>query len=159
MSRARAVLISLAMGENPSLGTFGASDFVDRALTQIPTYFGKLKLLADLRDDSTGRYIETLAMFVYGKQLHVVLEERHREVFFAWLGLDLATQSAEIAQYLAGDDADQSMLTEQWIHERRYEPLIPPAAREVERILFVSDLTTILRLLQKPHISLPGRSP
>ena len=37
------------------------SDFVEYALAQIPTYFGKLALLADLRDETRGRYIDSLA--------------------------------------------------------------------------------------------------
>jgi hypothetical protein len=124
------------------------SDFVDLALSKIPSSFGKLTFLAGLRDDSTGRYTDPLAALAYGKVLDAVLERRHREIFFAWLVLDLATQSTQVAQHLAVDDKDQNTLIEQWIQERLYEKLIPSAAGEVERKLFVSDLMTILLLLQ-----------
>jgi hypothetical protein len=134
------------MGENAS-GTLGVSDFVDLALATIPSTFGKLTFLAGLRDESTGCYTDPLAALLYGNQLDAVLEQRHRQFFLAWLGLDLATQTTQVAQYLAVDDEDKNRLVEQWIKERRYEKLAPPAAREVERKLFVSDLITILLLL------------
>ncbi len=109
------------------------ADFVDLAISKISTSFGKLTLLAGLRDENTGHYTDTLAALVYGKGLDAVLEQRHRDLFLAWLGLDLATQATQV---------------EQWIQQRLYEKLIPPAAREVERKLFVSNLVTILLLLQ-----------
>ncbi len=145
------------MEENPSLSAFGASDFVDLALEQIPTYIGRLKLLADLRDERTGCYTDPLAVLLYGKRLEAILEQRHRELFFAWLRLDLATQTTQVAHYLGANDHGQNTWIEQWIQKRLYERLIPPAAREVERKLFVSDMMTILLLLQgKPHS--PGES-
>jgi len=124
------------------------SDFVDLAISTIPSTFGKLTFLAGLRDESTGRYTDPLAALLYGNQLDGVLEQRHRQFFLAWLGLDLATQTTQVAQYLAVDDENENTLVEQWIKETLYEKLIPPAAREVERKLFVSDLMTILLLLQ-----------
>jgi len=124
------------------------SDFVDLAISKIPSLFGKLTFLAGLRDESTGRYTDPLAALLYGNQLGAVLEQRHGGFFLAWLGLDLATQTTQVAQYLAVDDEDKTTLVKQWIKERGYEKLAPPAAREVERKLFVSDLITILLLLQ-----------
>ena len=135
-------------GSKRILGTFGASDFVDLAISKIPSSFGQLTFLAGLRDESTGRYTDPLAALLYGKQLDTVIEQRHRELFLVWLGLDLAAQTTQVAEYLAVDDEDQNTLVEQWIEERLYEKLIPPAAREVERKFFVSNLVTILLLLQ-----------
>jgi len=68
------------------------ADFVDLAISKIPTSFGKLTLLAGFRDENTGRYTDTLAALVYGERLDAILEQRHRDLFLAWLGLDLATQ-------------------------------------------------------------------
>ena len=124
------------------------ADFVDLAISKIPTSFGKLTLLAGLRDENTGHYTDTLAALVYGKGLDAVLEQRHRDLFLAWLRLDLATQATQVEQYITVDGENQYSLNEQWIQQRLYEKLIPPAAREVERKLFVSNLVTILLLLQ-----------
>ena len=135
-------------GKKRILGALNVSDFVDLAISTIPSSFGKLTFLAGLRDESTGRYTDPLAALLYGNQLDAVLERRHREFFLVWLGLDLVTQTTQVAQYLAVDDEVKTTLVKQWIKERRYEKLAPPAAREVERKLFVSDLITILLLLQ-----------
>ena len=124
------------------------ADFVDLAISKIPTSFGKLTLLASLRDENTGHYTDTLAALVYGKRLGAILEQRHRELFLAWLGLDLSTQTTQVEQYITVDGENQYSLNEQWIQQRLYEKLIPPAAREVERKLFVSNLVTILLLLE-----------
>jgi hypothetical protein len=124
------------------------ADFVDLAISKIPTSFGKLTSLASLRDENTGHYTDTLAALVYGKSLDAVLEQRHRDLFLAWLGLDLATQATQVEQYITVDSANQYSLNEQWIQQKLYERLIPPAARKVERRLFVSNLVTILLLLQ-----------
>jgi hypothetical protein len=124
------------------------ADFVDLAISKIPTSFGKLTLLAGLRDANTGHYTDTLAALVYGKRLDAILEQRHRDLFLAWLGLDLATQATQVEQYITVDGENQYSLNERWIQQRLYEKLIPPAAREVERKLFVSNLVTILLLLQ-----------
>ena len=123
------------------------SNFMDLALTQIPTYFGKLVLLADLRDQATVQVIDPLAVLACEKPLDGVFERRHRELF-AWLCLDLTTQITDVAQYLTVDGEDESTRVEQWIRERLYERLIPPSATPVERSLFVSDLMATLLLLQ-----------
>src|ERR1700688_1387518 len=101
------------------------SDFVDLAISKIPSLFGKLTFLAGLRDESTGRYTDPLAALLYGNQLGAVLEQRHGGFFLAWLGLDLATQTTQVAQYLAVDDEDKTTLVKQWIKERGYEKLAP----------------------------------
>ena len=114
-------------------------------------------MLAGLRDENTGLYTDTLAALVYGKGLAAVLEQRHRDLFLDWLGLELATQATQVEQYIIVDDEDQYNSTEQWISKRLYEKLIPPAARAVERKLFVSNLVTILLLLQG-RLRYPGES-
>ena len=124
------------------------ADFVDLAISKIPTSFGKLTLLASLRDENTGHYTDTLAALVYGKGLAAVLDQRHRDLFLEWIGLELATQATQVEQYITVDGEDQYNSSEQWINKRLYEKLIPPAAREVERKLFVSNLVTILLLLE-----------
>jgi hypothetical protein len=123
-------------------------EFLDLAISKIPSSFEKLTFLAGLRDESTGRYTDPLAALLYGEGLDALLGRRHRELFSLWLGLDLAAQTTEVAQYLAVENEEQNTLIEQWIQERLYEKLIPAAAKEVERKLFVSDLVTILLLLQ-----------
>ena len=100
-------------GKKRILGALDVSDFVDLAISTIPPSFGKLTFLAGLRDESTGRYTDPLAALLYGNQLDAVLEQWHREFFLVWLGLDLATQTTQVAQYLAVDDEVKTTLVKQ----------------------------------------------
>ena len=70
-------------GKKRILGALDVSDFVDLAISKIPSSFGKLTFLAGLRDESTGRYTDPLAALLYGGGLDAVLGRRHRELFSA----------------------------------------------------------------------------
>jgi hypothetical protein len=87
--------------ENPS-DKFGASDFVNLALSPIPSKFGRLVLPADLRDHETDQ----LTKMLYGKeQIDEALRQKHREVFFVWLSLSPTAQMEDVAEYLANEAA------------------------------------------------------
>jgi hypothetical protein len=62
--------------------TFNASVFLDRALSRILSTFGNLVFLADLRD-YTGPIVE---LPFRKKQIDRALQQKHREIFFIWLG-------------------------------------------------------------------------
>jgi hypothetical protein len=130
-----------------------AADFVDLALSRIPSAFGKLAFVAGLRQMNPDRDYYPAAIAAYGKeQIDAACRWKHREIFYAWQCAPLATQTEEVAQYLAdqgnGDNAPIAQTIQQWIQERSYEKLIPEAAGEQERDLFSSDLRAILQLLQ-----------
>jgi hypothetical protein len=60
---------------------FDASDFVNLALSPIPSTFGRLVLMAESLDHTT----DELAELLYGKeQIAAALEQKHRDIFFAW---------------------------------------------------------------------------
>jgi hypothetical protein len=127
---------------------FDASDFVNLALSQIPSKFGRLVLLADLRDKNN----DELANMLYGKeQIDEALRRKHREVFLAWLGLSLTAQMEDVAEYLANEsgknDTTIEKLIHQWVQEKLHERLRPTAAGESEWRLFSGDLQAILQLL------------
>jgi hypothetical protein len=137
------------MEERKPFHEFDASDFVNLALSPSPSTFGRLVLLADLRDHDTN----PLAVELYGKaQIDAALERKHREIFFAWLGLSRAAETEEVADYLAdqagNQDATTAQLVHRWIQEKLYEKLSPTVASEPERELFSSGLRAILQLLQ-----------
>jgi hypothetical protein len=120
-------------------------DAMNLALSRLST-FGKLLLLADLRDRSP----DPLAERLHGKeQTQAALQQKHREIFLAWLGLNLAAQMTEVAEYLTTHCGNhKAQLVQQWVDERLYEKLIPAAASEGEWVLFTSDLRIILQLLE-----------
>ena len=69
-------------GQNP-FDKFDASDFVNLALSPVPSEFGRLVLLADLRDHDNDQ----LADMLYGKgTIDGAFRQKHREIFarLAW---------------------------------------------------------------------------
>ena len=142
------------MTEQNPFDKFDASDFVNLALTPIPSKLGRLVLLADMRDHDTDQ----LAEMLYGKeQIEEALRQKHHEVFFAWLGLSLTAQMEDVAEYLANEggnnDTTVAKLIHQWVQEKSYERLRPTAAGESEWRLFSGDLQAILRLLLRRGFS------
>jgi hypothetical protein len=125
-----------------------ASDFVNLALSPIPSKLGRLVLLADLRDHNNDQ----LANMLYGKeQIDGALRQKQRDIFAAWLGLSLAARMADVADYLAnegGNDTAIAKLVQRWVEDKLYERLRPTEAGESEWRLFSSDLRAILQLLQ-----------
>ena len=138
------------MAEQSFLDNFGPLDFVSLAVSAIPSTFVKLAFLASLKDGTDGgHYRDPLAGILYGEEeIEAALQGKHREIFSNWLGLGLAAQMAEVAEYLAGQDEDHNALISIWLHDKVYESLIPTAVSQAERNLFTSDLKAILQLLQ-----------
>ncbi len=137
------------MVEKDFVGEFDASDFVNLALSPIPSAFGQLVFLADLLRDHN---VDPLAELLYGKeQIDAALQAKHCEIFSAWLGISLAMQMADVAEYLACEcgtnDTTIANLLQRWIHENLQERLRPAAASASEWGLFSSDLQAVLGLL------------
>jgi hypothetical protein len=127
------------MTKQNGLDQFDASDFVDASLSTIPSTFGKLVFMAGLL---RGRHVE---------QIDSALRRKHREIFFAWLGLSLMAQMADVRVYLAeecrNNDTTIAKLIQQWVQENLYERLRPAAATESEWALFSCDVRATLQLL------------
>jgi len=127
----------------------GISDFVDRALSRIPSTFGKLAFLASLRDEHSGRYGDSLAVLLYGReQTEACLKQKHGDTFFAWLRLALAAQTADLTKCLASSNSDQNPFSASWFDEKLPEKLIPGAASELDYALFMGNLRAALASLQ-----------
>ena len=137
------------MAEQTFLDNFGPLDFVNLAVSAIPSTFVKLAFLASLKDGTDGHYRDPLAGILYGEEkIDAALQRKHREVFSGWLGLGLAEQMVEVAAYLGAQDEDHHSLISIWLHDKVYESLIPTAVSQAERSLFSSDVKTILQVLQ-----------
>jgi len=71
-------------------------------------------------------------------------------VFSEWLAYSLAEQKADLDDFLRG----QGHIPGQpfnWSASLPYRAVIPPAARDVERQLYLADLETLLELLKAEH--------
>jgi hypothetical protein len=136
---------------------FDALDFVNLALSPIPSKFGRLVALADMRDHNNDQ----LADMLYGKeQIDDALQQQHCEIFFAWLGLGLAAKMADVAEYLAtegGTDTAITKLVQRWVQDKLHERLRPAMVGESDWELFSSELETILQLLT-PRLGFSGGS-
>jgi len=64
----------------------------------------------------------------------------HHQVFSQWLRFSLEEQKMDLEEYLRAGGGPA--------HAPHYGDLVPPAARNVERELYLTDLETLLELLK-----------
>ena len=123
-----------------------------KTLSQVPTQFGRLALLASLRNTATGRYSHEELLRILGPEgTDRALCNSHHQVFSEWLKFSLAEQKADLDDYLSMAGGSRAAFD--------YRHLIPPTARDVERQLYLTDLETLLELLKYEHgdvFSIPG---
>ena len=119
-------------------------------LLQIPTVFGRLAFLASLRNAVTGKYCDDSLNSLQGSEdADRTLRHSHYRVFSQWLAFSLAEQRGDISEYLSG--LGRGWARPNWSSAAQYRQLIPAAAREVERQLYLADLETLLELLKAEH--------
>jgi hypothetical protein len=118
-------------------------------LARVPTVFGRLLLLANLRDPQTGRYAHPAFSEVLGaEEADRILRHSHHQVFSQWLCFSLGEQKEDLAEFLGEPEARTRFAS--------YRNLPPATAHEVERLLYLTDLETLLELL---HVERTGVSP
>ena len=109
-------------------------------LARVPTVFGRRLLIATLRDQETGRYSHPTFSAVLGaEEADRTLRHSHYQVFSQWLGFSLAEQKEDLDEFLGEPAARERLLA--------YRNLPPARAHEVERQLYLTDLETLLGLL------------
>lgn len=128
-------------------------DFVRRAISTIPTLFGRLTCVAALREPESGCYRHNAAVGTFEPhEVDEVLRREHLEVFEAWLCLNLGQQAADLAAYLDEHLENRSEAISKWTQELPYTALIPGAALEAQRALFRSDLEMLLNIFHDSAI-------
>ncbi|MGB9604481.1 MAG: hypothetical protein ACP5U2_05315 [Bryobacteraceae bacterium] len=127
-------------------------DLWRRTLSQIPTVFGRLVYLSSLRDPNTGRYEHFGLAQMFGEdEADRALRQSHLETFQEWLGFGLQRQMEDLDHYLAGLHRDPRTILATWSRVEPYRNLIPAAAREPERRLYLADLEALLELLKNEY--------
>jgi hypothetical protein len=125
-----------------------AKEITNQILDRASGVFGKLVLLSSLCERSAGGYQHpALDKVVPPCVASLVLRSNHERLFSTWLELILEEQWKEISEYLAAPEAGEATPGE--ASGEFWETLIPRAARQPERELFLSDLKLILSLQQK----------
>jgi hypothetical protein len=137
-----------------------ASDLWRHTLGQIPTTFGRLVFLSTLRDANTGVYSHYgFAQKVGLENAEEALRQSHWRCFCEWLGFTLEQQKADLDFYLSSIDSDRKTILKTWSRTKPYRNLIPAAAIEVERRLYINDLEALLELLMVFHgVASPDRN-
>ena len=110
------------------------------AVSQVPTLFGRLVFLASLLDPQTNRYSHPATEDLPPEDADRLLRNSHQQVFQQWISSRLADQKADLDEYLSTAQGPR--------HALPYRNLAPATAREVERQLYLTDLETLLELLQ-----------
>ncbi len=123
-----------------------------RTISQIPSLFGRLVYLCSLRDSNRGVYEHFgLAQAFGDAETDRALRFSHEQTFQEWLCLKLEAQKADLELYLSSLEGHRREILDTWIRLQPYRNLMPGAARQVERELYMSDLETILALLKSEH--------
>ena len=114
-------------------------------LATIPTAFGKLAYLAELRNPQTGTYSHQAAGEKFAPQvIDEVLRQEHVYRFEAWLLLNLEDQMCDFAAYLLTHVANCASALRQWREQCAQIAFVPGGALEAQRQLFWSDLEILL---------------
>lgn len=120
-------------------------------LDDIPTLFGRLVYLASLRDSTSGYYYESsLGPLMGAEGVDRAIRYSHHRVFSEWLACNLAEQKEDLDGFLRNQGYFPGEPIN-WSVALPYRALIPPAARDVERQLYLADLETLLELLTAEH--------
>jgi hypothetical protein len=132
---------SLADSANAHAVRAPAVEFWRRALSQIPTVFGRLVYMSSLRDAATGHYSQDALVRILGAEdADRTLCHHHHQIFSQWLSFSLLEQKDDVGCYLSSVRGPRSVI--------QYRHLVPRTAREVERQLYLTDLETLLELLR-----------
>ena len=135
-----------------TLNRGAAPDLWRNTLAQIPSVFGKLVYLASLRNSNSGEYEHHgLANLFGSEEANRAMGDSHAELFAEWLCFDLQQQKEDLGTYLSEIEGPRRTVLKTWLQLEPYRNCMPASAREVERVLFLTDLEMLLALLRNEH--------
>jgi hypothetical protein len=126
-----------------------ASDLWRNTLSQIPTVFGRLIYLSNLRGTNSGVYEHHGLALVFGpRAASEALKRSHEETFREWLSFSLEQQKADLDAYLGGLVEERAAVIETWLRLNPYRNLMPLSARTSDQELFLVDFRALLEILR-----------
>ncbi len=112
--------------------------------------FALLAAVSALRDPNTGRYShQVLSSRFPTEQVDRELRVFHAAAFRRWLSLPVSKKKDDIAMYLTEQSAPTATVVRVWRNLETYRQLLPEFASNIEKELFISDVKTVLALLDR----------
>ena len=110
-------------------------------LSAIPSAFGKLVYLANLRNTETGSYDHYGLAVVFGEQdAEQALKHSHQQLFQEWLARGMKEQKRDLDLYLSSQD--------EWFKRTEFTELLPQTCRAPEKQMFTEDLKQLLQIIK-----------
>ncbi len=110
-------------------------------LSAIPSMFGKLVYVSNLRSIETGSYQHYGLAVVFGeKDAENALELSHQELFQEWLACGMKEQKRDLDLYLSSQD--------DWFKKTEFKELLPQTCKAPEKQMFTEDLKQVLEIIK-----------
>ena len=127
-----------------------------RVLHGVPSTLEALIKLATLRSAEAGAYVHAeLASELGEKLLQRTVASVHASVFDEWLGSPPEAQARELGQFLAS--AGRNGHAHKRLAAESFQHCIPETAAPPKRLIFETDLSILLRVLNEDIYSAPSQ--
>jgi len=131
-------------------------DLAERTLAGISSEYGKLIYLASLRDLASGIYRhEGLEALYSAASVQESLFHAHREVCGRIMEMSLARQEKDLLSCWRGFEVDAQGLVENWKESEAYRTLMPFGLPDSVRVLFCSNIETLLAVFENDPVTTP----
>ena len=120
-------------------------EYVSQWLAAIPSDFGRLADVANLRDVTTGHYHHPALEEVYSQAaVHQALLYCHEELFDKVIGTPLELQEWDLRTHFARMDAPVTAIAFRWLEIEHFRSFVPLGVAPHLRDLFLANTRTIL---------------
>ena len=93
-----------------------------------------------------GSFGRSNSASLFGRLLSSASGEEHRRAFLDWLQLNLERQLADLEEFLSSLPEEQRLLLEGRLADGSYTDIVPGDAPTPERMLFLTDIDTVLQI-------------
>jgi len=136
--------------ESQALDRRAVADVWRHTLLHIPSLFGRLTYLASLRNPNSGQYEHHGLALMFGQEeSNLALKESHSKVFDDWLACGIEEQMADLELYLSDLLEDRKTVLAAWEKLTPYKNVVPAGVKPTQKRLYLSELRTILELLNR----------
>jgi hypothetical protein len=119
------------------------------SLCGIPSVFGRLVAIAEMRNSSSGRYESPMCSLFGAEAVDRALREMHREIFGIWMGFRIQQQQRDLTIWLASLNLGVAEgLQVLQARSKRLDALLPPNYAEPERELFFQEFQLVSTMVR-----------